>query len=76
MSDRSDRSSRNAVEHEFRRITFAAGRAAEHARRELSLLEQATEALDDIAARELEYEADTAYRDFVALREEHGLDDS
>lgn len=74
MSDRSDRSSRDAVEHEVRRITFAAARAAEHARRELSLLERATEALDDVDARELEYEADTAYRDFVAMQEEHGLD--
>lgn len=74
MSNRFDDTSRDAVEHEAKRITFAAARAAEHAERELSLLERATKALDDIVARELEYEADTAYRDFVAMRKEHGLD--
>jgi len=67
-------SDRDAVEHEVKRIAFAAARAAEHAERELSLLVRATQAADDLAARELEYAADTAYRDFVAIREEHGLD--
>jgi hypothetical protein len=66
-------SDRDAVEHEAKRITFAAARAAEHAERELSLLVRATQTADDLAARELEYEADTAYRDFVAIQEEHGL---
>jgi len=67
-------SDRDAAEHEAKRITFAAARAAEHAERELSLLVRATQTADDLAARELEYEADTAYRDFVAIKEEHGLD--
>ena len=44
-----------------------------HADRELTLLTRATEAASDVSARQLECEADAAYRDFVALIEEHGL---
>jgi hypothetical protein len=58
---------------EARRITFAAARVADHAARELTLLERATEVRDDRAARELESEADAARRYCVAIREEHGL---
>jgi hypothetical protein len=75
MSDLFDQAPRSTVEHEAKRITFAAARAAEHAARELSLLVRATQARDDINAHELEFEADAAYRDFIAMREEHGLDD-
>ena len=58
---------------EIRRITFAASRVADHAARELALLVRATQVPDDRHARELELEADVAYRDLVALTEEHGL---
>ena len=58
---------------EQRRIAFAAARVAEHADRELSLLSRATQAENDRSARQLEGEADVAYRDFIALIEEHGL---
>jgi hypothetical protein len=68
MPDRSDRADREA-----RRVAYAAERIAAHADRELALLIRATEAENDMSARELELEADTAYRDFIALIEEHGL---
>ena len=58
---------------DVRRITFAASRVADHAARELALLVRATQTGDDDRARELEYEADIAYRDLIALTEEHGL---
>jgi hypothetical protein len=58
---------------EQRRIAFAAARIAQHADRELTLLTRATEAESDVSARLLEYEADGAYRDFIALIQEHGL---
>ena len=61
------------AEQEARRIAFAAARIAEHADRELALLSRATEAESDLSARRLEGEADGAYRDFIALIEEHGL---
>jgi hypothetical protein len=66
---------RRAMDLELKRISFAAERVADHAERELALLELATQVSDDAAARELEYQADAEYRDFVALIEEHGLDD-
>lgn len=56
------------------RIQMAATRIAAHAARELALLEQAVAAHDDDEARELELEADTAHRDFVAMAQEHGLE--
>jgi hypothetical protein len=59
---------------EEQRIRFAAARVADHAERELSLLERATQVQDDRRARELEYQADVAYRDCIAITEEHGLD--
>lgn len=61
-------------ELDARRIAFVVARVAEHAERELALLERATRADDDLLARRLECEADAAYRDIVALTEEHGLD--
>jgi hypothetical protein len=62
-----------AADLEVRRITYAAARVADHAARELALLVRATQVRDDRRARELEYEADIAYRDLIALSEEHGL---
>ena len=62
-----------AADSDVRRITFAAARVADHAARELALLVRATQVPDDRHARELELEADVAYRDLVALTEEHGL---
>jgi hypothetical protein len=61
-------------EQEARRIEFAARRVAQHADRELALLTRATLEVSDDRARQLEVEADVAYRDFVALIREHGLD--
>ena len=58
---------------EQKRIAFATARIAQHADRELALLSRATIADSDVTARELEGEADAAYRDFIALIEEHGL---
>ena len=72
MADRFDRPAWDA-DNEARRIAYAAERIAQHADRELVLLTRATEAESDITARRLELEADAAYRDFIALIEEHGL---
>jgi hypothetical protein len=72
MADRFDREA-DFMEKEAMRIAFAAARVAQHADRELTLLTRATEAESDDSARQLEYEADAAYRDFIALIEEHGL---
>lgn len=74
MSDRYDpREPEHAADMEVRRITFAAARIADHAKRELALLKRAR-AVDDVTrARELEFEAGAAHRDSVALTEEHGL---
>jgi len=72
MPDRYDRGAEYA-DREARRIAYAAERIAQHADRELVLLTRATEAENDMNARRLEMEADTAYRDFIALIEEHGL---
>jgi hypothetical protein len=58
---------------EAKRLGYAAARIADHAARELFLLERAAKAADDEAASRLEYEAGTAHRDCVALTEEHGL---
>jgi hypothetical protein len=58
---------------ESRRITFAAARVADHAALELSLLQWASLVRDDRRARELELRAEIAYRDYVAISEEHGL---
>ena len=76
MADRFDREAKEAAalaENEAKRIAFAAARVAAHADRELALLARATEAASDLRARQLEGEADAAYRDFIALIEEHGL---
>jgi hypothetical protein len=70
---RNGRDPGQAADPETRRIAFAAARIAEHAARELALLEQARNADDARRARELEYRAGTAHRDSVALTEEHGL---
>jgi hypothetical protein len=72
MADRFDRRAWEA-DNEARRVAYAAERIAQHADRELVLLTRATEAESDITARRLELEADAAYRDFIALIEEHGL---
>jgi len=71
--DREADDAATAAEREAHRIAFAAARVAEHADRELRLLTRATEALTEARAQRLEYEADAAYRDFIALIEEHGL---
>jgi hypothetical protein len=76
MADRPEKEAKDAVslaQNDAKRITFAASRVAEHADRELALLALATEAASDTRAQQLEADADAAYRDFVALIEEHGL---
>jgi len=72
MADRFDHDA-DFAQKEARRIAFAAARIAEHADRELSLLTRATEADNDLRARQLESAADAAYRDFISLIQEHGL---
>ena len=64
----------HAADLEVRRITYAAARIADHAERELSLLDRARHARDRTRARQLEFEAGAAHRDSIALTEEHGLD--
>ena len=60
-------------EAEKRRIAYAAERVAAHAERELRLLERATLTKDEECSRALQDEAETAYYDFVAMKEEHDL---
>lgn len=72
MADRHERDA-DLAEKDARRVAFASLRIAAHAERELALLTRATEVDDDLHARQLESAADTAYRDFIALIEEHGL---
>jgi hypothetical protein len=74
MVDRHDpREPEHVADADTRRITFAAARIADHAERELELLDRARHAEDARRARELEYRAGTAHRDSIALTEEHGL---
>jgi hypothetical protein len=61
------------ADEEARRVAFAARRVAHHADRELALLTSAADAESDDRAQALEFEADRAYQDFVAMIEEHGL---
>ena len=70
MPDRFDRE----ADPEARRVAFAAERVAQHADRELALLVDATQTASAARARELEAEAAAAYRDFIALIKEHGLE--
>lgn len=79
MSDRTDyrtfrdaAPSRTTLELEATRLAFVAARMRALEWRELELLELAVNA-DDDAGRELELEADTAWRDAHALGDEHGL---
>jgi hypothetical protein len=77
MADHFDRDPRDPLDAgylEAKRLRFAAERIADHAERELLLLERAAHTTDHEIARELEYEAGTAHRDSIALTEEHGLD--
>jgi hypothetical protein len=71
MADRFEKDPADSLE--AKRVGYAAARIADHAERELFLLERARRAVDADAARRLEYEAGTAHRDSVALAEEHGL---
>jgi hypothetical protein len=74
MGERRDpREPEHVADPETRRISFAAARIADHAERELELLDRARHAENERRARELEYRAGTAHRDSVALTEEHGL---
>ena len=72
MNDRFDPDATDSPD--AKRVGYAAARIADHAARELFLLQRAAKAADRKAARQLEYEAGTAHRDCVALTEEHGLD--
>jgi hypothetical protein len=77
MTDRSERDPRDPRDAgylEAKRLGYAAARIADHAERELLLLERAAHTADQDVARELEYAAGTAHRDSIALTEEHGLD--
>jgi hypothetical protein len=73
MSDKGKRRPDSIATIEARRITFAAARVANHAARELTLLERATRVHDDEAAREFARAADAARSYCVAISEEHGL---
>ena len=63
------------VDHqaEARRLAYAAQRVAAHAERELRLLQRATLTLDEECSRALQHEAEVAYQDFTAMKEEHDL---
>ena len=78
MSDRTDHDisheQPSILELEAARMVFAARRVRELSALELRLLEQAVEAADDAASLRLEVEADTAWRDALALSGEHDPD--
>jgi len=59
------------LEPEAARLRIAAARVRALARIELELLEQAVRAPDDDSARRLELQADTVWRDALALSGEH-----
>jgi hypothetical protein len=73
MSDKGEPHRESNATIEARRITYAAARVANHAARELTLLERATRVHDDEAAREFARAADAARSYCVAISEEHGL---
>ena len=62
------------LEREAVRLAFAASRVRRLAETELQLLELAVNAADDDSARQLELQADTAWRDALALTREHDPD--
>ena len=62
------------LELEADRLTFAASRVRELANRELQWLKLAVEATNDNTARQHELQADTAWRDALALTSEHHPD--
>jgi len=59
------------LELEAARVTFAATRVRALAKIELSLLEKAVRAPDDDSASQLELQADTVWRDALAISAEH-----
>ena len=59
------------LKREADRLAFAATRVRQLAESELHLLELAVNATNDNAARQLELQADTAWRDALALSHEH-----
>jgi len=59
------------LEPEAARINFAAARVRALAKIEFHLLDQAVQAPDDDSARQLELQADTAWRDALAINSEH-----
>jgi hypothetical protein len=77
MTDHSQPDPRDPLDAGYldaKRVGYAAARIADHAKRELLLLQRAAHTADHQIARELEYQAGTAHRDSIALKEEHGLD--
>jgi hypothetical protein len=86
MSDRSDRHRRwiggdpfadvcrRAQAPEQPRMAWAQARADEHSVRELYFLELAVRAPDEDSANALELHAYEAYKDALAIKEEHGLE--
>jgi len=63
---------RQAPEHP--RVAWAQARADEHSVRELYFLELAVRAPDEDSANALELYAYEAYKDALAIKEEHGLE--
>ena len=59
---------------EHPRLEWAQARADEHSVRELYFLELAVRAPDEDSANALELYAYEAYKDALAIREEHGLE--
>ena len=83
MSDRSDRRlsreqrpdvCRTPPAAEDRRIAWASARADQHSVRELYFLELAVQAPDEDSANALELYAYEAYKDALAITEEHELE--
>ena len=83
MSDRSDRRlrreqlpdvCRTPPAEEDRRVAWALGRADGHSVRELYFLELAVRAPDEDSANALELHAYEAYKDALAITEEHDLE--
>jgi hypothetical protein len=80
MADRTDHTptptpnQAHATDLDARRITAAAARAADHATRQLWLLERAAQHRHAQHDTEHHPDTDTATRDFTALTQEHGLE--
>ena len=74
-SDRAADAHRNTPRREQPRIAWAQACADRHSVRELHFLDLAVQARDESVANAYELIAYEAYKDALAIKEEHGLED-